>query len=64
MTDTSKAPHTIKQIIFWLRQIDEYNKVIEFMNSHDTTGKIVKKPRTLVARITERMGLYDRGGVK
>lgn len=61
MTDASKAPHTLKQIIFWLRQIDDYNKVIYFMGAHnDTTGKIVEKPRTLVARITERVGLYNR----
>lgn len=61
MTDTSKAPHTIKQIIFWLRQIDDYNRVIRFMSaSYGTTGKIVEKPRTLVARISERMGLYNR----
>jgi len=61
MTDTSKAPHTIKQIIFWLRQIDDYNKVIKFMDgSYGTIGKIVEKPRTLVARIGERMGLYNR----
>ncbi len=61
MTDTSKAPHTIKQIIFWLRQIDDFNRVIAFMDgSYGKTGKIVEKPRTLVARISERMGLYNR----
>lgn len=58
MTDTSNAQHTIKQIIFWLRQIDDYNEVIEFMNrNYDTTGKIiVKKPRTLIAKITSSIG--------
>lgn len=61
MTDTSNAPHTIKQIIFWLRQIDDYNKVIQFMSrNHDTTGKIVEKPKTLVARITSRMGQWNK----
>ena len=57
MTDTSNTPHTIKQIIFWLRQIDDYNKVIAFIGeAHGLTGKIVKKPKTLIARITSRMG--------
>lgn len=61
MTDTSKASHTIKQIIFWLRQIDDFNRVIRFMDvNYGTIGKIVEKPRTLVARIRERMGLYNR----
>lgn len=58
MTDTSKTQHTIKQIIFWLRQIDDYNEVIEFMSrNYDTTGKIVEKPKTLIAKITSRIGL-------
>lgn len=61
MTDTSKTQHTIKQIIFWLRQIDDYNEVIDFMSrNYDTTGKIVEKPKTLVARITSRMLQYNK----
>ena len=61
MTDTSNAPYTIKQIIFWLRMIDDYNKVIEFISSnYDTTGKIVEKPKTLIARITSRMGRWNK----
>lgn len=61
MKDISNTPHTIRQIIFWLRQIDDYNKVIKFMSSsYGTTGKIVEKPRTLVAIISERIGLRNR----
>ena len=59
MTDTSNALHTIKQIIFWLRQIDDYNKIIGFISrNYDLTGKILEKPKTktLVARITSRVG--------
>jgi hypothetical protein len=59
MTDTKKAPTTIKQIIFWLRMIDDFNKVIKFMDMNcNTKGKLVAKPRTLVARISERLGYY------
>ena len=61
MTDTSNVQHTIKKIIFWLREIDDYNKVIEFMNrNYDTTGKIVEKPKTLIARITARIGQWNK----
>ena len=61
MTDTSNAQHTIKKIIFWLRQIDDYNEVIGFISrNYDTTGKIVEKPKTLVARITSRMGKWNK----
>ncbi len=43
--------HEIKRIIFWLRQIDEYKKVVRFMDNHpNAKGVIVSKETTFLAR--------------
>ncbi len=69
MSDT----HTIKSIIFWLRQIDEYKKVVSFINGHtNSKGVIVSKKTTFLARFeayhicreleldeTALLGIYD-----
>lgn len=56
MSDTTQTQTTIKHIIFWLRLIDDYNEVIKFMQVNNATGKFVVKPKTLIAKITSRIG--------
>jgi len=65
--------YEIKSIIFWLRQIDEYKKVVKFFDNHsNTNGVIVSKKTTFLARCeayhvcneieldgTVTMGMYD-----